>query len=209
MLAFYAWCQANFVPVMLHVNPYIPGFAEELIAVLKRYPDLKVIAPHFILSSILDSRLQELLDTFPNLYSDISFGHDDFLTAGLKRISNNQKKFKRLLEKYPQRFIFGTDLVITEHVRKDVPWMTQRYRAYLNMLSSDTYETTLIPGQRLRGVSLAGEALEGVLYRNYTDFMALRPKGTRIVRKIDWTRMGVEKTGRQPGTSLPPVLDTQ
>lgn len=204
MLPFYAWCQDSFLPIMYHVNPYKPGFAEEFIAVLTRFPDLKVIAPHFILSSIKDSRLQEFLDTFPNLYSDISFGHDDFLIAGLKRISRKPGKFKRLFSKYPGRFLFGTDLVVTEHPRKSPAWMAARVRAYLGMLATDSYEVDFLPDRRLRGLGLSGDALERILYRNYEAFMALRPRGTAITRDIDWTRMGVAKTGRAAGTTLPP-----
>ncbi len=204
MLPFYAWCQENFVPIMYHVNPYKPGFAEEFIAVLRRFPDLKVIAPHFILSSIKSSRLREFLDTFPNLYSDISFGHDDFLIAGLKRISRKPGKFKRLFRAYPDRFMFGTDLVVTEHPRKSAAWMSARVRAYLGMLAAESYEVEFLPGRRLRGLALSGEALERILYRNYEDFMAARPRGTGITRAIDWSNMGVAKTGRKPGTTIPP-----
>ncbi len=205
MLPFYAWCQAKFVPVMYHVNPYKPGFAEEFIAVLNGFPDLKVIAPHFILSSIKDSRLQELLDTFPNLYSDISFGHDDFLIAGLKRISRKPGKFKPLFVKYPDRFMFGTDLVVTEHPRKSSAWIRARFRAYLSMLATASYEVDFLPGRQLRGLSLSGAALERILYRNYEASMALRPRGTEITRDIDWTRMGVTRTGREEGTTIPPA----
>jgi predicted TIM-barrel fold metal-dependent hydrolase len=204
MLAFYAWCQENFIPIMYHVNPYKPGFAEEFIAVLRQFPDLKVIAPHFILSSIKSSRLREFLDTFPNLYSDVSFGHDDFLIAGLRRISRNPRKFKRLIRAYPDRFMFGTDLVVTEHPRKSAAWMSERFRAYLGMLATESYEVEFLPGRRLNGLALSGEALERILYRNYEEFMAARPRGTRITRAIDWTRMGVAKTGRKPGTTIPP-----
>jgi predicted TIM-barrel fold metal-dependent hydrolase len=204
MMAFYAWCEANFVPIMYHVNPYKPGFAEEFIAVLRRFPDLKVIAPHFILSSIKSTRLREFLDTFPNLTSDVSFGHDDFLVKGLKRISRKPGKFKKLFRDYPDRFMFGTDLVVTEHPRKSAAWMGERVRAYLNMLAAETYEVDFLPGERLKGLALSGEALERILYRNYEDFMAARPRGTRITRTIDWSRMGVAKTGRKPGTTIPP-----
>lgn len=210
MLPFYAWCQAKFVPVMYHVNPYKPGFAEEFIAVLNGFPDLKVIAPHFILSSIKDSRLQEFLDTFPNLYSDISFGHDDFLIAGLKRISREPGKFKLLYVKYPDRFMFGTDLVVTEHPRKSSAWIRARFQAYLSMLATASYEVDFLPGRQLRGLSLSGAALERILYRNYEAFMALRPRGTEITRDIDWTRMGVARTDREEGTTIPPArADTQ
>jgi predicted TIM-barrel fold metal-dependent hydrolase len=204
MLPFYAWCQENFVPIMYHVNPYKPGFAEEFIAVLTGFPDLKVIAPHFILSSIKSTRLREFLDTFPNLYSDVSFGHDDFLSAGLERVSRKPAKFKRLFRDYPDRFMFGTDLVVTDHPRKSAAWMGERYRAYLNMLAAESYEVDFLAGQRLRGLALSGEALERILYRNYEGFMAARPKGTEITRAIDWSRMGVDRTGRAPGTAIPP-----
>ncbi len=204
MQPLYAWCQDSFVPLMYHVNPYKPGFAEQFIAVLTAFPDLKVIAPHFLLSSIKDSRLQEFLDTFPNLYSDISFGHDDFLVAGLKRISRDPAKYKRLFAKYPDRFMFGTDLVVTEHPRKSSDWIGTRFRAYLSMLATSAYETDVLPGKRLRGLDLSGAALEGILHRNYEAFMASRPRGTKITREIDWTRMGVAKTGRAAGTTMPP-----
>jgi len=204
MRAFYAWCEENFVPLMYHVNPYKPGFAEEFIAVLSSFPDLKVIAPHFILSSIKDSRLQEFLDTFPNLYADISFGHDDFLIAGLKRISRKPGKFKRLFTKYPERFMFGTDLVVTEHPRKSTAWIRVRFQAYLSMLATESYEVDFLPGKRLRGLGLTGATLERILYRNYEAFMALRPRGTEITRDIDWSRMGVARTGRAAGTAIPP-----
>jgi predicted TIM-barrel fold metal-dependent hydrolase len=204
MLPFYDWCEKNYVPIMYHVNPYKPGFAEEFIAVLTQFPDLKVIAPHFILSSIKSTRLREFLDTFPNLYSDISFGHDDFLIAGLKRISRKPGKFKRLFRDYPDRFMFGTDLVVTEHPRKSAAWMGERYRAYLNMLAAESYEVAFLPGKRLRGLALSGVALERILYRNYQDFMAARPVGSRITRAVDWSRMGVDKIGREAGTTIPP-----
>jgi hypothetical protein len=40
MLPVYAWCQAKVVPVMYHVNPDKPGFAEKFNAVLSAVPDL-------------------------------------------------------------------------------------------------------------------------------------------------------------------------
>lgn len=46
--------------------------------------------------------------------------------------------------------------------------------------------------------------LERILYPNYETFMALRPRGTEITRGIDWTRMGVARTGREAGTTIPP-----
>lgn len=206
MMPVYQYCQDNFIPICLHVNPSpkTPGFAEEFVTVLNAFPDLKVVCPHFMLSSILQTRLEELLDTFPNLYTDVSFGHDDFLKDGLKRISKSPTKFRNLFAKYPTRFMFSTDLVITAETEKTVPWIEDRFTSYLNMLTQDRYTTPVIPSESLRGLGLEPELLERVLYRNFQDFSALKPKGTKITRKINWEQMGVTPVNRRPGEMLPP-----
>lgn len=206
MLPIYAYCQEHFLPICFHVNPgpTKPGFAEEFIAVLTQYPDLKIICPHFMLSSIHDARLRELLDTFPNLYSDLSFGHDSFLKQGLERISKRPQKFKNLFIDYPDRFMWGTDLVITAHAGKTREWTSPRFQVYLDMLTQKTYTTPIVPGKTLNGLNLGGELLERILYRNFHEFTAKRPKGTPITREIEWKKMGVKFTGRAPGEALPP-----
>ncbi len=204
MLPVYAYLQAQGLPVMFHVNPgpTAPGFADEFIDVMRAFPDLKVIAPHFILSSIKSSRLRELLDAFPNVYSDISFGHDDFLSAGLKRISRSPKKFKKIFADYPDRFTFGTDVVVTAARQKDAEWIAIRVRAYLDMLSKEAYTTPVLPGKTLRGVALDREALEKVLYKNFERFMAMKPRGTQT-GPIEWKALGIPDTPRPDGTMLP------
>lgn len=204
MLPVYAYCQRVGLPIMFHVNPgpTAPGFADEFITVMRQFPDLKVIAPHFILSSIKSSRLRELLDAFPNVYSDLSFGHDDFLLAGLKRIDRSPKKFKKILADYPTRFMFGTDVVVTAAPQKSAEWIAERVRAYLDMLRAESYTTPVLPGTTLKGLGLGREALEQVLYKNFDAFMALKPSNTQT-GPIEWKKLGVPQTPRQPGTQLP------
>ncbi len=205
MFPFYEYCEKNFVPLCLHVNPYLKGFAQELFHVLESFPDMKVNCPHFVLSSIKESRLMEILDTFPNVYSDISFGHDDFLTDGLKRMSKDPAKFKALFNRYPNRFFFGTDLVLTDYENKTPEWMQTRVDAYYNVLTKATYTTPLIPGETLTGLEFRGPLLDNILYKNYEDFRDLKPKGTKITRKIDWKNMGVSPiVDRAPGQAFPP-----
>ncbi len=204
MLPVYAWLEAEGVPVCFHVNPgpKTPGFAEEFVTVLTLFPDLKVNAPHFVLSSIRSSRLEALLDAFPNLYSDISFGHDSFLIPGLKRISRSPAKFRRLFRKYPDRFFFGTDVVVTRSRQKGAAWIGVRFQAYLDMLSKERYQTPLVR-QPLRGLALDEAALRRVLWENYEAFKRRRPRGTRT-RAVVWERMGVPRTMRPLGAFVPP-----
>jgi len=206
MFPVYSYCERTFLPICYHVNPgpRKPGFAQEFVAVLDRFPDLKVNCPHYMLSSIRSSRLRELLDTYPNLYSDISFGHDDYLEAGLRRMSENPKAFRKLFLDYPDRFFFGTDCVITEARRKDAEWIRARFQSYLDVLGADWYTTPVIPGTRLRGLELPPEIVDRILYQNFVDFSAKRPSGTTIDRPIDWKRMGVTRIERTPGTRRPP-----
>lgn len=204
MLPIYAYCQETGLPIMFHVNPgpTAPGFADEFIDVMRAYPDMKVIAPHFILSSIRSTRLRALLDAFPNLYSDLSFGHDDFLGAGLKRIDRKPSKFKKIFADYPTRFMYGSDVVVTAAPQKSADWIAIRMRAYLDMLSHDTYTTPVLPGKTLKGLALGREALERVLYENFDAFMALKPQNTQT-GPIEWKKLGIPDTPRPDGTMLP------
>ena len=200
----FEYCEQNFVPICMHVNPYLKGFAQELVNVLTKHPDMKVNCPHFILSSIREERLMEFFDTFPNVYSDISFGHDDFLREGMKRITKDTAKFKMLFNRYPNRFFFGTDLVLTDYEGKTPEWMQVRVQAYFDLLTKATYETPLLPGLPQRGLELRGPILDNVLYKNFENFEALKPKGTKITRQINWGNMGVELVQRTPGQKFPP-----
>lgn len=205
LFPFYEFCEKNFVPLCLHVNPFLKGFAQELFHVLDTFPNLKVNCPHFILSSIREERLIEILETYPNVYSDISFGHDDFLTAGMKRISEEPAKFKALFNRFPNRFFFGTDLVLTDYEGKTPAWMQIRVQAYYDLLTKATYTSTLVPGVTLRGLELRGPLLDNILYLNFEQFEAMKPTDTKITRKIDWKQMGVDPVDRSPGQVFPPA----
>lgn len=204
LFPFYEFCEANFIPLCLHVNPYLKGFAQELVHVLESFPNMKVNCPHFMLSSIREERLIEFLETFPNVYSDISFGHDDFLRDGIKRISENPTKFKALFNRFPNRFFFGTDLVLTDYEGKNPAWMQVRVQAYYDMLTKATYTSPLVPGQTLNGLEFRGPLLDNILYQNFEDFEKLKPKDTKITRQIDWKQMGVTPVERTPGETFPP-----
>lgn len=204
MLSLYAWCEANYIPIVLHVNPFREkkGFAQEFIAVLTQYPDLKVVAPHFILSSVSSNRLRELLDTFPNLYSDISFG-DYFMKERLRYISKYPKKFQKILTDYADRFMFAADLVMIPGRPDD--WAPTQFQAYIDMLTTTTYTSPAIPGETLNGLALSDEIVSRILFRNYGYFRASRPSGTTITRAIQWDRMNQDPVERKPGEAFPPT----
>ena len=205
LLPLYAYCAEQHLPLCIHVNPDKPGFADEFVAVLRLYPDLKVNCPHFMLSSGRLSRLRELLECFPNLYVDISFGHDDFLEDGLRRISGNHRAFRQLFSDFPERFFFGTDFVFTSFKRRSPEWARTRIQSYYDMLTRTRYETPLMEGRTLNGLALDAALLENLLYKNFERFRALEPEGTCLTRDTDWRNMSVRPVDRKPGEALPPA----
>ena len=204
MLPVFAYAEETGLPICFHVNPgpTTPGFAEEFATVLTLFPDLKVNAPHFMLSSILASRLKTFLRAFPNLHTDVSFGQDKFLVPGLLRISRSPEKFRKLLREFPTRFMWGTDVVVTRAAVKSPDFISVRMQAYLDMLTRDRYQTPLVEGV-LRGLALSPEEADRVLFGNYEAFVKSRPRGTQT-GEVDWTAVGVPLTLRDLGTFVPP-----
>lgn len=204
----YDYCTAHRLPVCLHVNPgpKTPGFADEFIAFLERNPRLQVNAPHWILSTGRPARLAELLQAFPNLVTDISFGADEFLLAGLRRISRSAARIRQVIERHPSRFMFGSDFVVTNSPRKTPDWMRVRTQAYLLMLGCAQYDSPLFPGEVLNGLALPSSVLEQVGSKNYVRFRALDRELIAPRGPVDWLRLGIRRSDRRPGERLPPQL---
>ncbi len=211
MLPIYEFCEENFIPICFHVNPgpTKPGFAQELIAVLDAFPDMKLNVPHLMLSSIMTSRLRTFLETYPNLWTDTSFGFEDYQVAGLKRFSKNVKKYQDLFRDHPDRIMFATDNVITSARFKTANWLSEHMQCYVDMLTLDEYTCSFIKNRqgkrvKLNGLELPEEILEKVFYKNYEDFISRKPIGTVIEREVDWSKMNVKKLDRKPGQAFPP-----
>ncbi len=138
MMPIYAFAERNHLPVLFHIN--ISKYEDELRDILTKYPDLVVNIPHFMVSSIQIDRVKKLLDDFPNLYTDISFGSPEFLAAGLRRISNDTDKYRSFINEYSDRVLFGTDMVLTEIGHKDQNYMEQTLSCYRNILEKSDFE---------------------------------------------------------------------
>ena len=137
MMPIYAYAEENSLPVLYHVN--IANYGNELENVLKKYPKLVVSLPHFMVSSTNLDKVASLLDRYPNLYTDVSFGSPAFFAEGFKRISDNADKYIDFMNKYQDRILFGTDMVITEAMGKDEKFMEDTLMCYRNMLERKNF----------------------------------------------------------------------
>jgi len=164
----YQFCEETGLPILFHVNAGY--FQAEFENILQKFPKLKIICPHFCLSTIATERFEYLMDKYPNLYTDASFGLIDFLKDGLLRISKNPEKYRKLIEKYQDRILFGTDMVVTSADYKTSDWLAMVTRAYRDCLEKETYTFFAIEGMSLRGLHLDRKILEKIYYKNFERF---------------------------------------
>jgi len=138
MMEIYKYCEEEKIPILYHINSSRPYF-KQFEKILKTFPNLVVLAPHFVLTSRNLNFLTRLLDDYPNLYTDVSFGHPDFQVAGFERISNNIENFRKFVQKYRDRITFGTDIVITTHQSKSRTYLDNITLSYYDMLEKEEF----------------------------------------------------------------------
>ncbi len=207
MYEVYGYAQEKGLPIVFHVNSGRLRYLREFEQVLKDFPRMTVICPHFCLSSIKLSRLERLLNKYPNLYTDISFG--DYLAAGLRRISRRPQKYREFMSRYRDRILFATDIVATDNPAKDVRYLSATQLAYRSMLEKEVYFYPYLPGEKLRGLVLKEEVLKKIYVENASKLFGPpdninRPSG-KTVRGFSenrWGGVGLIKWRKERGHGL-------
>ena len=138
----YAFAEREKLPILYHVN--ITKYGDELERVLSEYPNLVVSVPHFMVSSIGLDKVEALLDKYPNLYTDVSFGSPEYMAAGFRRISRNPQKFGNFINRYNDRILFGTDMVLSDSEQKDSDFLDKTLTCYMDLLEERTFECDLV-----------------------------------------------------------------
>lgn len=169
MLPVYKYIEENGLILLIHVNAN--NYLNEFKNVLQKFPKMKVICPHFCLFSKKLGELEKLMDKYPNLYTDTSFGHIDFTVSGLKRMSQRKTEFINFIKKYPNRVFFGTDQVVTNiKTKSHMDFLEETFKAYLNILGANSSAsftlTTTWPetyNETFESLSLDEETLKNIL----------------------------------------------
>ncbi len=178
MMEVYAYCEQESLPILYHVNS--GRFLEQFERILEEFPDLVIVAPHFILTSANLSRLNDLMRKYPQLYTDISFGHPDFLVAGFGRISNNIYAFREFMVNFRDRITYGTDLVVTTYKAKTRAYIDDVHLAYMDLLEKEEFVLTnniynmmgsdarknIDTGRVFNGLNLDDETLQMIYHDN-------------------------------------------
>lgn len=174
MIPLYDFCDARRVPILAHINA--GRFREEFERLLDRYPDLPWIIPHYMVLGHRLERLSEVLDRYPGVMVDQSFGTLAVAVSGLKRISRRRDEYREFYIRYQDRILFGTDAVITAARYKTVDYLTRSFMVYRHMLELDEYVID-IEGQKgetwqatLRGLHLPESVVRKIYRENFARF---------------------------------------
>lgn len=97
------------LPVLLHANTV--RYRGELEAVLRAFPDLRVVCAHLCGSRTDLARVESLMQAFPGLLVDTSHGSSGAAAEGFANLERERAQLLRLFSRWPERFLFGTDLV--------------------------------------------------------------------------------------------------
>ena len=127
------------------------GMIDILERTVKRHPRTTFIACHFANLDFDLAKLGELLDKYPNLYSDIS--------ARLHYVGTIPRVTKAFIEKYENRMLYGTDTGFR-------PLMYRGTFRILESVDDHIYEHAVLPSLHwpLYGMGLSDQALRK-LYR--------------------------------------------
>jgi predicted TIM-barrel fold metal-dependent hydrolase len=171
---FYSMLEKNEALLMLPVN--VGEFKAELENVLTLHPDLTVICPHYCLSSKSLNRLSDLMDRFPNLYVDTSFGSTAFATSGFETISENTEAYQAFFEKFQDRILFATDNVVASYEDKNQDFLKNLYQDYIWILSEGEFVSGLDDNLEdgvttYTGLSLSYTQLQKVFWKNWEDLL--------------------------------------
>lgn len=189
----YAFCEANNLPICWHVNLSRAEYMEQFKRVMEKHPKMKVIIPHFGVTfyrpgSPAWNEFWALLDQYPGLYTDCSWGTRQILVHGLEVVSANADVFREMVNRYQDRVLWGTDMVVTGNQEKTEAWIASVLRACRDMLEKEVYyfwmaadgspydyAGSVNPFGKLRGLKLSEPVLRKIYETNYESFVALKP----------------------------------
>lgn len=147
-----------------YLSPEYPDREEvyaEVYEILRRYPKLKITFAHMFYMTTQRERLEKLLDSYPNVWIDITPGPSNFCN-----MSEDTKYWHEFFVKYSDRIMFGSDFS-TRGGGYSIP------NVYRFLLTDDEFE---IIGKAAKGIALDRDTIDKILYRNFLNRVGNRPR---------------------------------
>lgn len=159
-------CSHHNIPVNAHISlRNFPEHKKNLENMLTNFPHLTFIAPHYIGAAPRLDITAELLNKFPNLYTDVSMGGGK--NRYVSYVQGFRKTFRRFFKDYHQRLFWGTDIFIKKRTAKRMRFYKERIKHDINLFDERFFYSPFYEENRfLHGLNLPDKILEKVFYNN-------------------------------------------
>lgn len=181
---YYSFLQENSIPITMHVanpeenwditkaDPYAIKMGrvydntypsriqllDEVVAIMQKFPKLKLSLAHFGFMSYDIDRARRWLD-YENTALDITPGGEQFIN-----MLNNWASWEKLFIEYQDKIIYGTDYYAFHQDENWVENFTRRPNFIRQFFETETEHTYL--GSKFKGVKLNGEILNKIYWEN-------------------------------------------
>lgn len=193
--SFYRTLQSLDIPVLAHVNDprdfwdpnlapqwaidagyaytdgsYVPfdTILRESVAMLEKYPRLRVCFAHLMFLSDDGAYLRQLMDRFPNMWLDITSGTEMYVS-----FSQDPGFWRQFFLDYGNRILYGTDNCnhATAHETQISDTINAMQKRFL--VTDDSF---LLWDSRIQGINLPEAALENIRSHNFSRFAGAKPR---------------------------------
>jgi predicted TIM-barrel fold metal-dependent hydrolase len=185
MMPIYEYCERTQLPIVFHIN--LINYFEEFVRVMERYPYLRVNVPHFGLHKNTGKRLRRfewLLERYPNIYTDISFGWYTFHIEGMEALAKWRTRSALFFTLHADRIMYASDLVI-DPTRKQA-YVDATLRSYRQFLEFEQHRLFLEPEYPMHGLHLDPPALKAIYETTPARFLLLDKDGNLPDRTTNW-----------------------
>lgn len=154
------------IPVLIHISPVkISKQASEFENLVRSFPEVTVIAAHYGRTAPDFTLGRRWLDTYPNLFMDVSMGGG--LPRYQKEIQTSAKAYRDFILQYQDRLMWGTDVIVTRKTKAD--FIRERMGMDFLILGKAFY-VDLRPEKQdpaiRRGLDLPEPVLKKIFYEN-------------------------------------------
>lgn len=204
MMPFWAYVEETQLPVLIHVN--LEKYWDEILDVLEKHPYLRVTLPHFGLHKNTGPRLQRLgflLDRYPNVYTDVSFGFHTFQVDGFETLAANRTRSRDFFKQHKEKIMYASDMVLEP--TKDQAYIDDTLRSYAQFLEMEKWRFFLVPDFTMHGMGLDDDTLRVIYEVAPKNFLLLDDKGL----SPDRTKNPVVVVPRSPIAPLTPEMVPQ
>ncbi len=201
MEPFWAYAEETQLPVVVHIN--LNRFWDETVRLLEKHPYLRLNIPHFGLHKNSESKLRRLgwlLDRYPNVYTDVSFGFYTFQIEGFEQLGRWRSRSREWLAAHKDKVMFASDMVLEPS--KDQAYVENTLRSYVQFLEMERWRFFLVPDYTMHGMHLDDDVLQRIYERNPVRWLMLDDKGGLPDRTKGLPVPGVAAPTRAP---LPPL----